>query len=188
MIGFYRNADNYLYSTREGDKYQYQNVKGAKLYGFEFEAKYAYRDIVNFSINGSYDKAVENQKYTDDSKQEESLVYKEQLPNRPWIYGNVDLSLGKNDLVGKGTRIELSYMYQYIHWFYLSWANLGEKGTKNYIPSQNIHSAVASFSWDRNRYNISLEARNFTNELAYDNFRLQKPGRAFFAKFRVTIM
>ncbi len=188
VTGFYRNANNYIYSTREGDKYQYLNVEGAKLYGFEFEAKYGYKDIVNFSINGSYDKAIENQKYTDDTKQEVSLVYKEQLPNRPWIYGNADLSLGKNDLLGKGTRLELSYMYQYIHWFYLTWANLGEPGTKNYIPSQNIHSAVASFLWDRNRYNISLEARNFTNELAYDNFRLQKPGRAFFAKFRVTIM
>ena len=187
VTGFYRKADNYLNIESVSNQYQYQNLKGAKLYGFEFEAKYAYRDIVNFSINGSYDKAIDNQKYPDDSNLV-SLVYKEQLPNRPWIYGNVDLSLGKNDLVGKGTRIELSYMYQYIHWFYLTWANLGEPGTKNYIPSQNIHSAVASFSWDRNRYNISVEARNFTNELAYDNFRLQKPGRAFFAKFRVTIM
>lgn len=188
ITGFYRNANNYFMTEQQGNKYYVKNLKGAKLYGFEFEIKYGYKDIVNFSVNGSYDKAIENQKYTDDTKQEVSLVYKEQLPNRPWIYGNADLSLGKNDLLGKGTRVELSYMYQYIHWFYLTWANLGEEGTKNYIPSQHIHSAVASFSWDRNKYNISLEARNFTNELAYDNFRWQKPGRAFFAKFRVTIM
>ena len=187
VTGFYRKADNYLNIEGRSQNYQYTNVKGAKLYGFEFEAKYGYKDLINFSVNGSYDKATDDKKYPDNST-EVSLVYKEQLPNRPWIYGNADLSLGKNDLLGKGTRFELSYLYHYTHWFYLTWANLGESGTKNYIPSQNIHSAVASFSWDSNRYNISVEARNFTNELAYDNFRLQKPGRAFFAKFRVTIM
>lgn len=188
VTGFYRNANNYIQPLRVGDKYQYQNIPGAKLYGFEFELKYGYKDIVSLAVNGSYDKAIENERYTDETKQEESVVYKQQLPNRPWIYGNVDLSLGKNNLLGKGTRIELSYMYQYIHWFYLSWANLGDPGTKNYIPSQNIHTALASFSWDQNKYSISVEARNFTNALAYDNYRLQKPGRAFFAKFRISIM
>lgn len=188
ISGFYRNADNYISSIRLDDKYQYQNVHGAKLYGFEFDMRYGYKDLINFSINGSYDKALENERYTDDTKQEESLVYKQQLPNRPWIYGNADLSIGKNNLLGKGTRIEMSYMYQYVHWFYLSWANLGGAGTKNYVPSQNIHTALASFSWGYNKYSISVEARNFTNELAYDNFRLQKPGRAFYTKFRISIM
>jgi len=33
------------------------------------------------------------------------------------------------------------------------------------------------------RYNISLECNNLTNDLAYDNFRLQKQGRSFSIKF-----
>lgn len=37
------------------------------------------------------------------------------------------------------------------------------------------------------RYNFSLECRNFTNEKLYDNFSLQKAGRAFYAKFRVSM-
>jgi len=37
------------------------------------------------------------------------------------------------------------------------------------------------------RYNFSLECRNFTNEKLYDNFSLQKAGRAFYAKFRVSL-
>ena len=35
------------------------------------------------------------------------------------------------------------------------------------------------------RYNLSFECRNFTNEKLYDNFSLQKPGRAFYGKVRV---
>lgn len=37
------------------------------------------------------------------------------------------------------------------------------------------------------RYNFSLECRNFTNEKLYDNFSLQNAGRAFYAKFRVSL-
>lgn len=37
----------------------------------------------------------------------------------------------------------------------------------------------------RGRYNVSLECRNFTNEKLYDNFSLQKAGRAFYGKVRI---
>ena len=39
----------------------------------------------------------------------------------------------------------------------------------------------------RGRYNIALECTNFLDKTAYDNYKLQKPGRAFFAKFRLFI-
>ena len=34
-------------------------------------------------------------------------------------------------------------------------------------------------------HNVSLECRNFTDEKLYDNFSLQKAGRAFYGKLRV---
>ena len=35
------------------------------------------------------------------------------------------------------------------------------------------------------RYSVSLECTNIGNEKLYDNYRLQKPGRAFSLKFRL---
>ena len=35
------------------------------------------------------------------------------------------------------------------------------------------------------KYSVALECTNLTNEKLYDNYRLQKPGRAFNVKFRV---
>jgi len=35
------------------------------------------------------------------------------------------------------------------------------------------------------RYNISFECRNFTDAKLYDNFSLQKAGRAFYGKLRI---
>jgi len=193
VTGFYRLADHYINTravTQNGNDYfQYYNVDGVKLYGFEAEVKYGFKDLFAITLNGSYDKAIDNAKYTDDSgNQQVSLNYGHQLANRPWIYGNVDVSLIQNNWFQKGSRIQLSYLHQYSHWFYLTEAHLGSLESKDHIPSQNIHSAVLSYAWDRNKYNVSFEARNLTDERAYDNFRLQKPGRAFYVKLRLSIM
>lgn len=37
----------------------------------------------------------------------------------------------------------------------------------------------------KGRYNLSLECRNITDADLYDNFSLQKAGRAFYGKVRV---
>jgi outer membrane receptor protein involved in Fe transport len=186
-------ADNYINTravTQNGNaNFQYYNVPGVKLYGFEAEIKYGFKDLLAVTLNGSYDKAIDNAKYTDDSGNNQiSVNYGNQLPNRPWIYGNADISLIQNNWFQQGSRVQLSYLYQYTHWFYLTESYLGSLESKDLIPSQNIHSAVLSYAWDRNKYNISFEARNLTDERAYDNFRLQRPGRAFYVKLRLSIM
>lgn len=187
---FYRNSKNYISSVVLPDNIhsQSQNFAGIKLNGFEAEAKYGYKDMFSISVNGSYDRARDDYKYTDESKSQISLTYKEQMPNRPWIYGNADLMLAKRDLFAKNTRLQFNYIYQYVHWFYLTWEKLGAPGSLNFVPTQTIHNAVVTYSWRQDRYNLSFEGRNLTNELAYDNYRLQKPGRAFYLKFRVSIM
>ena len=54
------------------------------------------------------------------------------------------------------------------------------------VPTQLAHNLSATYSIARGRYNISVECRNFTGEKLYDNFSLQKAGRAFYAKVRVS--
>ncbi|MFD2554551.1 TonB-dependent receptor [Sphingobacterium tabacisoli] len=192
VTGFYRLAADYINTRVVGkdgsDYFQYYNIPGVKLYGFAAEVKYGYKDLLAVTLNGSYDKALDNKKYTDDTNQQVSLSYGYQVPNRPWTYGSMDVSLIQNDWFQKGSRVQLSYLGQYTHWFYLSEAHLGSLASKDHIPSQTIHSAVLSYSWSRNKYNISFEGRNLTDERAYDNFRLQKPGRAFYLKLRLSLM
>ncbi|MDF2476368.1 MAG: TonB-dependent receptor [Sphingobacterium sp.] len=192
LSGFYRLAKDYqnvrIVTENEQDKFQYYNIPGVKLYGGSFEFRYGYKDIITAAFNGSYDKAIDNQKYTDETNQQVSLTYGYQIPNRPWVYGNLDLGFAQNDWFSKGSRTQINWTTQYTKWFYLSDSHLGSLASKNYIPTQLVHSFLVSYSWNHNRYNISGEARNIFDERAYDNFRLQKPGRAFFVKFRVSIL
>ena len=81
----------------------------------------------------------------------------------------------------------LGCTFQCVHWYFLTWEAYGNRDTKARIPSQHICNANITYSWKHDSYNISLECSNFLDETAYDNYKLQKPGRAFFAKFRVFI-
>ncbi|MNX70250.1 TonB dependent receptor [compost metagenome] len=192
VSGFYRLAKDYqnvrIVTEDDRDKFQYYNIPGVKIYGGSFEFRYGYKDIITAALNGSYDKAIDNQKYTNETSQEVSLSYGYQIPNRPWTYGNLDLGFAQNDWFSKGSRTQFNWTTQYTKWFYLSDSHLGSLASKNYIPTQLVHSFLVSYSWNRNRYNISGEARNIFDERAYDNFRLQKPGRTFYVKFRISLL
>ena len=53
------------------------------------------------------------------------------------------------------------------------------------MPEQLSHNLSIGYSLQNGRYNISLECRNLTDAKLYDNFSLQKAGRAFYVKLRV---
>ena len=87
----------------------------------------------------------------------------------------------------KTDRLRISVEHQYIHWYYLNWEAFGAASTKARIPTQNITNLSLTYSWHTDRYNISFECSNLFDQLTYDNYMLQKPGRAFGAKFRIFI-
>ena len=55
------------------------------------------------------------------------------------------------------------------------------------VPTQFSHNIGISYSIKGGKYNLSFECRNLTDERLYDNFSLQKAGRAFYGKLRVYI-
>lgn len=186
---FYRDSKDYI-GTRNagGDNFQSFNMQGVRLRGVNMEAHYGYKTKFDLSVNGSYESARDNWKYVNEEQGNISITYGDQLPNRPWLYGGATANMGWDRITRRDDRLQLTYNYQYTHWYYLTWSKLGRKDTKSVIPSQFIHSLIVTYSWMGQRYNLSIEARNLTDDRVYDNFRLQKPGRAFYAKFRVSII
>jgi outer membrane receptor protein involved in Fe transport len=61
----------------------------------------------------------------------------------------------------------------------------GAKETKARIPEKSVFGANITYSWQKERYSVSLDCQNLFNQTVYDNYKLQKPGRTLFAKFRV---
>ncbi len=185
---YYRKVKDFIYAVLSASEgmVQYDNVSNVTMKGFEGELRYRYGHWLELLTNLSYQRSVDENKYKADGKP--SVTYGNKVPNRPWLFGNTELTFTQRNLFGtKGTNLRFNYLYQYVHWFYLTWEGYGTLSTKHRIPNQHLHTASLSYSWNHMRYNLSVECSNLFDRTSYDNFRLQKPGRSVVCKFRVLI-
>ena len=183
--GFVRLVDNYIRAqmTETESMMQYVNVAAVHIKGVDGEVRYDWAGKLHLAVNASYDDSRDMRKYTQSG--DISITYKNRTPNRPWAWCNAEASYTFRNVGLRDSRLRLSCDYQWVHWFYLTWEAFGSASTKSKVPTQNITNASLLYSWHNSRYNISLECTNLFDALAFDNYRLQKPGRAFFLKFRL---
>lgn len=185
--GFLRHVDNYIQpqvSEKEG-MMQYVNVPAVHIKGLEGEVRYDWQQRLQLTGNISWQDARDQQKYKSDGKP--SVTYNNHVPNRPWLYASAEGHYNFHNLFTTGDRLLIGIDYQWVHWFYLSWEGYGALDTKARIPEKNVVDASLTYSWKKERYNVSLECTNVFDATIYDNYKLQKPGRAFFAKFRLLL-
>ena len=114
-----------------------------------------------------------------------NLGYKQRMPNLPYMFADSDVNFYWHDLGKKGNVLTLTYDNQYTHKFCYYSSNLGSNSDEYMVPNQFAHNLTFSYALCNGRYNISFECRNFTDARLYDNFSLQKAGRAFYGKVRV---
>lgn len=185
LTGFYRDVNDYIHaviSEIEG-LMQYDNVSSVDIKGVEGELRYNWREHLQAVVNCSYQDSRDKEPLLSNGKP--SVTYNNKIPNKPWLYGNAELSGTLRNLALRDSKLQLGYRYQYMHWFYLTWEGYGALDGKSKIPTQNLHSVFLTYSWQRDRYNLSFECNNLFDARVYDNYMLQKPGRAFFCKFRL---
>ena len=70
----------------------------------------------------------------------------------------------------------------YVHEFFLRWPSLGNAAKKRTVPSQLVSDAGVGYTLPSEKLIVAADVANLFNEQVYDNFLLQKPGRAFFLK------
>jgi len=182
---FLRLVDNYIQATimeTEG-MMQYVNVAAVHIKGIEGEINYNWAGKLHILANASYDDCRDMQEFTRAGTP--SITYRNRTPNRPWAYCNLAASYTFYGVGMPDARLRLGCNYRWVHWFYVTWAAYGSAATKPTVPTQNIVDASLLYSFGGGRYNLSLECSNLANTLAYDNYMLQKPGRAFFVKFNL---
>lgn len=187
--GFYRNAKDFIFPVPDvrSNLLKNENQSSVRITGFESEVRYNYDQLLSVTVNMTYQNAINTTKDGQTASYYVEGTYNNKIPNQPWLFGNADFTIGKNDVLGKNTRLQFNWFTQYINWFYLTWESKGNPNGKSDIPTQFVQNAALSYSVQNGRYNISAECRNLTDQLTYDNFKLQKPGRSFSVKFRYFI-
>jgi outer membrane receptor protein involved in Fe transport len=149
--------------------------------GFNGELRYSYANLFSTGVNVTYQDLRDNEKKTQSGAR--STTYKVRIPNIPYFFANADAELKLQNFLRKKNHLNIGYAANYVREFTLYFENIGATG-KRMVPSQFSHDLSATYTIADGRYNVALECRNLTDAKLYDNFSLQKPGRAFYVKIR----
>ncbi len=176
---FGRLADDLILLLGNDRYFTYQNVWRARIVGVEgtagwlapgewasLDASVTLQDVRNASDEGTFGD------YEGDW-----------VPNRPWLFGSLGASARRRGLAMRGDELVLFAASRYVHEFFRGWESLGERDSKQVIPSQLTHSLGLTYGV-RRRGSIltTVEVQNLTDAHVFDSFGVQRPGRALYLK------
>lgn len=162
----------------------YVNFGKVDTKGYSLSARYSFSKWLSVGGNFTQMNVRDNMRNTQGTSAT-SLTYRQRIPNMPYRFADSDVNFYWHNLGWKGNVLTLTYDNQYTHSFTYYSANIGANKDDYIVPDQFAHNLTISYSIKNGRYNLSFECRNFTDARLYDNFSLQKPGRAFYGKIRI---
>ncbi len=185
----YRDTRDYIQRnimSLSGGKFaaSYTNYGKVRTGGLSLSARYNFSKWL--SVGGNFTQMnVRDNMRTAINNTAANVSYRQRMPNLPYMFADTDASFYWPGLGRKDNTLTLTYDNQYTHSFCYYASNLGSNSNDYMVPDQFAHNLAISYGIMGGRYNISFECRNLTNASLYDNFSLQKAGRAFYGKVRV---
>jgi outer membrane receptor protein involved in Fe transport len=178
---FRRDVLNFTQIIPSAKRSKYENIRDVLIYGFELDFKYNYNNRLFVDANFTRQYSLNNVKLND--RGDLNRAYKEQLPNTPFLFSNLAIAydLFENPKKYKAT---VDFNLNYVKEFYLGYSFTATAFNKNTIPNQLTNDLGITISTINEKYSVSIQATNIFNQRVFDNFNIQKPGRAIFAKIR----
>ncbi|MCF2517512.1 TonB-dependent receptor [Dyadobacter sp. CY351] len=182
----YRNAQGFIRPKLNANqtKQVMDNLADVTNFGVDGEVRYSFKQLFTAGVNLTYQDLRNNTRF-EDGYTTESPLYRDRIPNMPFLFGNADASVFLKDFGAKGNTLTFGYNLLYVHAYYLYWPSLGSD--KLDIPRQLSHDVNIVYAMANGKYNVSLECKNLLDARLYDNFSLQKASRGFYAKLRYFI-
>ncbi|HJF92513.1 MAG TPA: TonB-dependent receptor plug domain-containing protein [Mediterranea massiliensis] len=184
----YREINDYIRRTTNNDsgRASSQNDGRVRNLGTDWGIRYTWKDIFFIGGNFSYIDMRSLTKYVTGTQQE-SKNYKERIPAISYMYGNGEAGLTLRNVFMKGATLDIHYMMNYIQKFSYEW-NVYQNEEYD-IPTQFSHDLFVSYNFGKkSEFTVSAECTNIFDARLYDNFKMQKPGRAFAVKFGYSFM
>ena len=177
---FLRDSDRLIVLLGNDRFYAYQNVYRSRGLGLEnavnwvspgryltLDGTLTWQDVRNASTEGTF-KDFEG----------------DRIPNRPYLFGAWAARLRFANLPGPDDTVEPYYYGRYVHEFYRGWESQGLRAFKQVVDSQLTHDIGVSWTVNREvaRLTSTFEIDNLTDAKVFDNYGVQRPGRAFYLK------
>jgi outer membrane receptor protein involved in Fe transport len=162
----------------------YVNYGKVLTKGFTLSGRYSFDRWASIGGNLTSMSVRDNMKTLKGSSTE-NITYKDRVPNVPYLFSDIDVNFYWHGLGKKANVLQVTYDNQFTKSFCYYASSIGADNSDYMVPDQWSHNIALTYSIGHGRYNLSFECRNLTDAKLYDNFSLQKPGRAFYGKVRV---
>ncbi len=178
----YRNTQGMI---REGlqsgnnDDTRFENLEDVETKGIDAEIMYSYANTIDANVTISKISSLFNTEF--DQTGAPYLFYRTQIRNEPAFKFNVNVAYHMDNIFRAGSRASIYYNVNYVEGFLRNWANVGGNNLDR-IPTQYANDVGATYTFPTRAITLSVDAKNIFNQQIFDNFGLQKPGRAFYAK------
>ncbi len=186
----FRNTNDYIQRNivdMSGGKSaaSYINYGRVKTWGGNLSLRYTFAKWLSVGGNLTYMDVRDNMPIALGTTSMPNLGYKDRMPNIPYLFADADITFTWHDCIWKEDTLSLTYDNNYLNKFYYYSSRIGTNKDEFMVPTQFSHNLTLSYSIRGGHYNFAIECRNLTNEKLYDNFSLQKAGRAFYGKIRI---
>ncbi|MDF2454828.1 MAG: TonB-dependent receptor, plug [Cytophagaceae bacterium] len=184
---FLRKINNLIFlslgATDQGNVYK--NMLEAVSAGGELTTGWTSpEDRLQLTFNTTYQNYYNNSQGGDFGS-----FYQDRIPNTPYLFANSSASYAFRNLLKKNDQLSPFWNMRYIHEFYIGWESAGLKSSKSIVPNQQIHTAGITyrFLYKKIQWAFTGEVQNLFDTKVYDFYRVQKPGRGYYAKLTLQL-
>ncbi len=179
---FYRNANEYIrFVADQVVRGKYKNVSEVDIKGIELSTSITVNEAFHFSANATYQDLINRSSLNADGTK--NFNYGNRMPNEPYLFAYA--TTGYSYLTDSYNKISINWSTNYVHEYFLNWEGSGDKDTKATIDEQLTHDLELEYSLGHGKYNITLAATNIFDSASFDNYKIQKPSKAYSLKLRV---
>jgi outer membrane cobalamin receptor len=181
---FYRGASDFIrYLPDRVIRGIYKNTKNVEVTGIENSFSFSYQQFFDFKIDTTYQDIINKSKVGYNGLADNS--YNSRIPNEPYLFAN--LRSGFTLFTDNYQKFTAHWSSHYVEQYFLYSESSGYKNENRQIPKQLTHDIDIAYSKDHEQFNIGFTASNISDETVFDNYNIQKPGRAYYLKFRYSL-
>ncbi|HLU17703.1 MAG TPA: TonB-dependent receptor plug domain-containing protein [Edaphocola sp.] len=167
------------------ETFSFENLNNVVSTGFDAELKYDYARKLLVIANASLFNARFNTQF--DANGSPFFYYRSRLRNAPYFTANLSARYDWQNAIQHKALLSLSYNFAYVHEFLRDWEGVGGANL-DFVPAQVLHDLGLTYTFPNKKITIGFDAKNIFDHQAFDNWALQKPGRAFFGKITYRIL
>lgn len=177
---FHRQARDFIkFFPVEVIRGQYLNIDDVNVIGGEFSVNLDYDNRYHLKFNAT------RQEITDQTPSTVGVINThkgDRMPNTPYLFANA--RLGWSHYFKNFDKFAVYLDAEFVEKYFLYWESDGNKDSKHIIPRQETYNLDFEYALSAPDLSVTLSVSNVSDAKAFDNLKVQKPGRSYYLKIR----